>query len=60
MEQDILKALVGAVDIVGLYLLLNAKRLITIMGDYHIKILAIGLGWAGAELLTSNFINIVF
>ena len=60
IEHDILKALVGLLDVVGLYILFNAKRLITIVGDIEIKIIAIGLGWAGAELLTSNFMDIIF
>jgi hypothetical protein len=47
------------IDVVGLYLIFNAKNLITIAGDTFYKILAVGLGWAGAELLTSNFISIV-
>jgi hypothetical protein len=54
-----MKALVGVLDVIGLYFVLNAKRMISIMGDIHIKILAVGLGWAAAEILTSNFISIV-
>jgi hypothetical protein len=50
---------IGVLDIVGLYILFNGKRLVNVLGDIDIKILAIGLGWAFAELLTGNFINIV-
>ena len=60
LEHDILRALVSIIDVAGLYFVLNAKRLVTIMGDIDIKILAIGLGWAAAELLTSNFLDIIF
>lgn len=59
-EHDVLKAIVSCVDIVGLYFLFNAKKLINILGDIEVKILAIGLGWAGAELLTSHFLDIIF
>ena len=47
-------------DVVGLYFVLNAKRLVNVMGDIEVKILSVGLGWAAAELLTTNFIDIIF
>ena len=52
--------MVGLIDVVGLYIIFNAKKLINVMGDTHIKILAIGLGWAAAELMAGNFLNIIF
>ncbi|CDW73298.1 UNKNOWN [Stylonychia lemnae] len=60
VEHDVLRALVSCVDIVGLYFVLNAKRLMTIMGDLDVKIVAVGLGWSAAELVTSNFLDIIF
>lgn len=60
IEHDILKALVSVIDVVGLYLVLNAKRLVTIMGDIEIKILAVSLGWAAAELISTHFLDIIF
>ena len=60
VEHDILKAVVSVVDLIGLYLLFNAKRLISVMGDIEFKILSVGLGWASAELLTCNFLDIIF
>jgi hypothetical protein len=50
---------IGVIDIVGLYILFNGKRLVNVLGDIDIKIMSIGLGWAFAELLTGNFINII-
>ena len=58
--QDLLKAVVGMVDLIGLYILFNSKRLVNILGDIDVKIMAIGLGWAAAELLSHNFLNIFF
>jgi hypothetical protein len=55
-----LKAIIGVVDIVGLYILFNGKRLVNVLGDIDIKILSIGLGWAFAELITGNFVDIIF
>lgn len=60
IEHEILRAVVSTIDIVGLYFLFNSKRLIYIMGDNDIKIISVGLGWAFAELLTSNFLDIIF
>jgi hypothetical protein len=60
VEQDILKAVVGIVDVIGLYIVFNAKRMITVLGDINVKIMAIGLGWAAADILSSNFIDIIF
>ena len=60
IEQDILRALVSCVDIVGLYFVFQGKRLQTIMGDVDVKIVAVGLGWSAAELATSNFLDIIF
>ena len=60
IEHDVLKGLVSMVDIFGLYLLFNAKKLIAIGGEIEIKVIAIGLGWAAAELATSNFLDIIF
>ena len=60
IEHDILKAMVSTVDIVGLYLLFNSKKFITVMGDIEIKIISIGLGWAAAELATTHFLDIIF
>lgn len=48
------------IDLVGLYILFNWKKLITVMGDIDIKILGVGLGWAAADLATNNFLYIVF
>ena len=60
LEHDILKAVVSVSDVIGLYLIFTAKRLINVMGDIEIKILSVGLGWASAELLTTNFLDIIF
>ena len=60
LEQDVLKALVGVLDVVGFYILFSSKKMINILGDIDIKILSIGLGWAAAELVTTNFIDIIF
>ncbi len=60
VEHEILRAVVSTIDIVGLYMLFNSKRLIYIMGDIEIKIISVGLGWAFADLLTSNFLDIIF
>jgi hypothetical protein len=60
VEHDIVRALVSIVDVVGLYLILNGKRLITVMGDIEVKIISVGLGWAFSELLTSHFLDIIF
>ena len=54
-----LRAVVSVIDIVGLYLLFNSKRLVSVTGDIEVKIIAIGLGWAAAELLTSHFLSII-
>lgn len=59
IEHEILKGVVSCIDVVGLYFLFNAKRLINVMGDIDIKILSVGLGWAAAELLTTNFLDII-
>jgi hypothetical protein len=59
-EQEVLKCLVNVVDVVGLYFVLNAKRMTNVMGDIENKILSIGLGWAAAELATTHFIDIIF
>ncbi len=59
IEHEMLKGIVSVVDVVGLYFLFNAKRLINVMGDIDIKILSIGLGWAAAELLTTHFLDII-
>jgi len=60
VEHDILRALVSCVDIAGLYYVFNGKRLMNIMGDVDVKIVAVGLGWSAAELLSSNFLDIIF
>ncbi len=60
VEHEILRAVVSTIDIIGLYMLFNSKRLIYIMGDIEIKIISVGLGWAFADLLTSNFLDIIF
>ena len=59
VEQDILKAVVGAVDVAGLYYLLNSKKWLTVMGDIHVKILSVALGWALAESITTNLLSII-
>ncbi len=48
------------IDVVGLYMVIDAKRLVNVMGDNDVKLLAIGLGWSAAELLTSHFLDIIF
>lgn len=60
VEHDILRALVSMIDVVGLYMVIDAKRLVNVMGDNDVKLLAIGLGWSAAELLTSHFLDIIF
>ena len=60
VEQDILKAVVSASDVIGLFLVFNAKRLINVLGDIEVKILSVGLGWATAELVTTHFLDIIF
>ncbi len=60
LEHEILRALVSVIDIAGLYLLFNAKKLVNVMGDIEVKLVSIGLGWAAAELLTTHFVNIIF
>ena len=52
--------LIGLLDVVGLYILFNWKKLITVMGDIDIKILGVGLGWAAADLATNNLLYIIF
>ncbi len=59
IEHDILKGIVGLLDIVGLYILFTSKRLLYVMSDIDIKILSIGLGWAAADIVTSNIIDII-
>jgi hypothetical protein len=46
---------VGLLDVVGLYVIFNWKKLFTVMGDIDIKILGVGLGWAAADLAFNNF-----
>jgi len=58
MEQEILKAVVGLFDLVGLYFLLSAKKLISV-SELRIKLLAVGLGWAAADLAIHNFMYVV-
>ena len=60
VEHDIVRALVSMIDVVGLYYVFEGKRLISVMGDIEVKIISAGLGWAFAELLTSNFLDIIF
>lgn len=55
-----MRAVVSTIDIIGLYFLFNSKRLVSVMGDIDIKIISIGLGWAFAEMLTSNLLDIIF
>ena len=48
------------IDLVGLYYLINSKKLFTVMGDVDIRLISIGLGWAAAEIFASNFLNVIF
>ena len=58
--QDILKCVIDVVDLFGLYYLLNQKKLVSVSGEPYLKILAVSIGWAAAELLFSNLLNIIF
>jgi len=49
---ELFKAIINCGDIVGIYLLLNMKRL----GDGEIKILGIAVGWATAESLLRRLV----
>eukprot|EP00347_Sterkiella_histriomuscorum_P010744 403375086 len=60
VEHDVLKALVSMIDLVGLYYIINAKKLFTVMGDIDIRLISIGLGWAAAELVTTHLLDVVF
>lgn len=60
LEHDILRSVVSTVDIAGLYFVLGGKRLLAIAGDLEVKILAVALGWATAELASTHLIDIVF
>jgi hypothetical protein len=55
-----LRGLVNMLDLVGLYYVINAKKLFTVMGDIDIRLLSIGLGWAGADIITGHFLNVIF
>lgn len=59
VEHDVLKAFISMLDLVGLYYVINAKKLFTVMGDIDIRLIAIGLGWAAAELVTSHFLDVI-
>ena len=59
LEQDILKAMVGVVDLVGFYYILNQKKWVTMTGEPHLKVLAVSLGWAAADLLSGNLLKIL-
>ena len=59
LEQEVLKGVIGVVDIVGMFILLNAKKFIGI-SDPTVKTLSVGLGWGVAELLSNNVMYIVF
>jgi len=48
------------IDLIGLYYVINAKKLFTVMGDIDIRLISVGLGWAGADLVTTNFLNVIF
>lgn len=56
LEQNVLLGLVGLLDVVGLYILFNQKKLIVVMGDNDIKILGVGLGWAAGDLVANNLL----
>ncbi len=58
-EQEILKGVIGVVDIVGLYIILNSKKFIGI-SDPLVKTLAVGLGWGCAEIMSNNLMYIIF
>ncbi len=60
LEHDLFKALISVIDVYGLYYILNDKKLITVMGEIQVKILSVALGWAFAELLTTQFLDIIF
>lgn len=59
VEHEILKGIIGLCDVIGLYILFDSKKMISFIGEADIKIMAIGLGWAAAELFTNNFVNII-
>lgn len=60
VEHDALRAFVSVIDIIGLYLVINGKRLSNVMGDIDVKLVAVGLGWAAAELASTHFLDIIF
>lgn len=60
VEHDMLRALVSMIDLVGLYYVINAKKLFTVMGDIDIRLISIGLGWAAAELVSTHFLDVIF
>eukprot|EP01080_Neovahlkampfia_damariscottae_P007192 gene7192-11508_t len=53
LSQEILKTIISSIDIIGIYLILNAKAL---QGDKDIKILSVGLGWNYGEVITSKLL----
>lgn len=51
--QDLLKLSIDLLDYVGKYLVLSS-----IPGKGHAKVLTAGIGWAGAEVILTRFLDL--
>jgi hypothetical protein len=57
ITQEVSKAIISLVDILGIYFVLNSKA---VLGDKDAKILSVGLGWNYGEIITSKILPLWF